>query len=274
MSWIKIHKKILKWEWYDDIPVRVTFFHLLLKANWKEKQWKGITIKRGQVLTGSISTPKEIVISRQQFRRAIKVLISNQTITTEPTNRNTLITIVNYDDYQVKEKKTTNKKPPKQPTNNQQITTTKEYKEYKEYKNKEDYILVLDNILLSEIVISDVPEKLKFYFKTAKSFQELFIKNLKDKKSPTTHQDKAKFKSYVDPVRLMFDIDKVEREQLLKVYNFLNSPNSEKGDFSWKVNILSTKKLREKFQQLSAKANTSNKSTNNSQKTFSKNRNS
>jgi len=37
---------MLDWEWYDDINTKVLFIHLLIKANWKEKKWRGIKIKR------------------------------------------------------------------------------------------------------------------------------------------------------------------------------------------------------------------------------------
>ena len=40
-GWIKVHRKLVDWEWYNDINVKVVFLHLLLTANHKEKQWKG-----------------------------------------------------------------------------------------------------------------------------------------------------------------------------------------------------------------------------------------
>ena len=123
------------------------------------------------------------------------------------------------------------------------------------YSNINTYSNNIDSKHLSKIEISDVDDSLKVYFKIAKKFQELFIKNLKEKKSPTSHQEKAKFKNYVDPIRLMITTDGISKEQILKVYNYLDSPNCETLKFSWKTNILSTKKLREKFQQLSVKAN-------------------
>ena len=43
-GWIKVHRKLVDWEWYNDINVKVVFLHLLLTANHKEKQWKGQTI--------------------------------------------------------------------------------------------------------------------------------------------------------------------------------------------------------------------------------------
>lgn len=121
--------------------------------------------------------------------------------------------------------------------------------------NVNDKVKDINNILLSEIKISDLEEHQIDYFKISLKFQELFIKNLKEKNAPSVSQEKAKFKSYVDPIRLMFEVDKITKEQLIVVYNYLDSAS---GEF-WKSNILSTKKLRDKFQQLYLKANETKK---------------
>lgn len=107
-----------------------------------------------------------------------------------------------------------------------------------------------NNLLMSKIKISDLEGKTVEYFEIAKAFQQLFIKNLQESNAPTKHQEEAKFKNYVDPIRLMMEKDGVTIEQLKKVYKFLGSPE---GHF-WRPNILSTKKLREKFTQLILKA--------------------
>ena len=112
-----------------------------------------------------------------------------------------------------------------------------------------------NNYLLSEIKISEVEDDLKDYFEIAKAFQGLFIKNLTEKEASCVNQKNAKFGNYVTPIRLMMTNDKITKEQLTTVFKFLNS---SKGEF-WKPNILSTKKLRQKFQQLIMKANEKSK---------------
>ena len=114
--------------------------------------------------------------------------------------------------------------------------------------------LTKNNTLLSEIKISDLEDREVEYFEIAQAFQHLFIKNLKEKQAPAKHQENAKFKNYVDPIRLMIESDGVSKEQLQKVFKFLDSPG---GEF-WKPNILSTAKLREKVQQLLVKSQTLN----------------
>jgi len=133
-------------------------------------------------------------------------------------------------------------------------------------KSKEiDINILINKSLLSEIKISDDKKFLIFrdkqieveketvdYIKTAEAFQKLFIKNLKEKNSPVAQVENAKYKNFVDPIRLMFEKDKATVQQLRDAYDYLNSPE---GEF-WKSNILSTAKLREKLPVLLAKKNT------------------
>lgn len=113
---------------------------------------------------------------------------------------------------------------------------------------------ILEKTPMSKIDISDLESdypELVDYFNIANAYRQLFIKNQKQRGSPTKNQDTAKFKNYVDPIRLMIENDKVTRSQLQVVFKFLDSSH---GEF-WKPNILSTSKLREKFTQLIMKAN-------------------
>jgi hypothetical protein len=144
--------------------------------------------------------------------------------------------------------------PPTNPTTNPQ-EEEEEVQEEEKGKEEVEEKVKLNTILLSEIKISEVEDDLKDYFEIAKAFQDLFIKNLKEKNSSYVNQKNAKFGNYVNPIRLMMTNDEITKEQLTTVFKFLDS---QQGEF-WKSNILSTKKLREKFQQLIMKANEKSK---------------
>lgn len=100
--------------------------------------------------------------------------------------------------------------------------------------------------LLSEIKISEVPTDLQMYYRIAKDFQNLFIKNLTQRNAPIKNQQNATFKNYVDPIRLAIINNECNINDFRDVWKYLDSPQ---GDF-WKTNILSTSKLREQIQKL------------------------
>lgn len=102
-GWIKIHRKILNWEWYDDINTKVLFFHLLLTANHQDKKWRGKIIKRGEKITSLAHLSEEVGLSIQQIRTSLSKLKSTNEITIKSTSKYTLISIEKYSDYQINE---------------------------------------------------------------------------------------------------------------------------------------------------------------------------
>lgn len=102
-GWIKIHRKIINWEWYDDINTKVLFLHLLLTANHQNKKWRGQIIKRGQKITSLSHLSKETGLSLQQIRTSLNKLKSTNEITIKSTSKYTLISIEKYSDYQINE---------------------------------------------------------------------------------------------------------------------------------------------------------------------------
>lgn len=135
-SWIKIFRELLQWEWFEKAEMVQLFIYLLLKASCEDKQWQGITVKRGQLVTSNGSMRRDLKLSEQQIRTCIKRLISTGEITYQSTNRYVIITICNYDKYQ--ENKSIANEPINEQANtlptdeqraiNEQTTTSKEIK--------------------------------------------------------------------------------------------------------------------------------------------------
>lgn len=126
LGWIKLHRKLLEWEWYDDVNVRIVFLHCLLKANYEDKKWKGIIIKRGSFISSISNLSTEIGITEQKLRTAIKKLKLTNEIASESTNSNTVFTVIRYNLYQSDNEPNNKPVTNEQQTNNKQITTTKE----------------------------------------------------------------------------------------------------------------------------------------------------
>ena len=93
------------------------FLHLLIKANFTDKEWRGIKIKRGQFLTGRKKLSEETGLTEMQVRTALNHLKISNDITIETTKQYSIITIKNYDDYQHNDQQSNQQ-------NNQAITTT------------------------------------------------------------------------------------------------------------------------------------------------------
>lgn len=131
IGWIKIHRKILDWEWYNDTNTFRLFMHLILKANHKDKKYRGILVKAGSFLTGRELLSIETGLSIQQVRTCLERLKSTNEITINSSRQGTIIQIVKYKDYQI----TTNEITTNQPQDNQQVTTNKNVKNEKEEKS-------------------------------------------------------------------------------------------------------------------------------------------
>ena len=128
-GWIKIYRKIMNWEWFDVPEMVALWVHLLINANLEEKVWHGINIPRGSFVTSRKALAEESGLTEQNVRTCLSRLISTNEITIKSTNKYTMVTINNFDNYQPRKE---DYQPAEQPTiqqsTNQQLTTTKEYK--------------------------------------------------------------------------------------------------------------------------------------------------
>lgn len=109
-GWIKLHRQLLNWEWYKDVNVKTVFIHLLLIANHEEKRWQGHVIKRGEVITSYGHIGEDIGLTARQVRTAISKLKMTGEVSTKKSNRFLLVSIANYDLYQMREEKMSDNK--------------------------------------------------------------------------------------------------------------------------------------------------------------------
>ena len=114
-GYIRLHRQILKWEWWSNPNTFRLFIYLLLKANYQQTKYEGKTLERGQLVTTlpQLATDNQQTI--QQIRTSLSHLISTGEITVESNTRNRIITVVKYNDYQVD-----NRQNNRQITDNQQ----------------------------------------------------------------------------------------------------------------------------------------------------------
>lgn len=142
-GWIKLHRKITEWEWYSDANTFRVFMHLLLTANYEDKRWRNIDVKRGQIITGRMELAQTLRLSERQIRTALDKLKMSGVITIKTTNQYSLITVENYscfqdfstENVQPKAQQPTNQKSAESPINDQTrvrpMSTTQEEKNLK-----------------------------------------------------------------------------------------------------------------------------------------------
>lgn len=128
-GFIKLHRSMLDWEWYGDPCTTLVFIHLLLSANFRERQYRGETIKVGECVFGVKALAEHTGLSVQQVRTALKHLQTTGEITVRATNKYSVATLENWGFYQSLCDDPTNE----QQTNNKQATTPKEKKNNKKF---------------------------------------------------------------------------------------------------------------------------------------------
>lgn len=99
-GWIKLYRKLVDWEWYDEPNTKIVFIDLLLHANHKERKWRGETIEAGSLVTSIGAIAERNGLSTKQVRTAISHLEKTGEIAKKRANKNTTLIVLNYKRYQ------------------------------------------------------------------------------------------------------------------------------------------------------------------------------
>lgn len=143
-NYIKLHRSLLEWEWFQDDKTLVVFLYLLLRANWKPNRWRGIPIDRGQTLENLAGIADATGLSVRSVRTALKHLKSTGEVTEKLTRYGRLINVVNYAKYQdvpllsdkESDKQTDNEVTRNRQGSDKEVTTLEEGKERKNSKKE------------------------------------------------------------------------------------------------------------------------------------------
>ena len=99
-GWIALHRQFTQWEWFDKPEMVQLFIYLLISATHEDTQWRGIEVKRGQIITSLEKISFATSLSVRTIRTCLNRLISTNEIICEATKKYRLITICKYDKYQ------------------------------------------------------------------------------------------------------------------------------------------------------------------------------
>ena len=120
------------------------WIYLLLNATHKEYPaiFKGekITLKPGQLLTGRKSIAEKLAIQESKVKRILTSFENDQQIDRQRGNKNSLISIVRWSEYQECDQQNDQQMTNKRPTSDQQVTTNKNVKNVRMKECKNIYI--------------------------------------------------------------------------------------------------------------------------------------
>ena len=193
-GWIKIHRSFLEWEWFDKAEMVQVFLYLMLKANHDDKEWHGIVVKRGQIVTSVAKIAHDTRLSARTVRTCLERLKSTSEVTIETTSKYTIVTISKYDDYQdvdnesdkvndnESDKQTTNKRQ----TNDKQTTTNKNDKNIRTIRREEDSIYThtqfIDLVKFLTCACASTPEQVQELAEAVAVVQERVTRDADAKK--------------------------------------------------------------------------------------------
>ncbi|SDI14951.1 hypothetical protein SAMN05192534_12330 [Alteribacillus persepolensis] len=233
-GYIKLYRSLLDDHLFiESTPEqKVIMIALLLMVNHKENdwEWKGerYTVQPGQVITSlpKIAEKAGKGISVQNVRTALNRLKKHGFLTDKSTNKNRLITIVNWGKYQGSANESTDELTGNQQATNRQLTPNKNEKNEK--KNTRKYIFEDTHLAIAEY------------------FYKRILENNPSHKKPNLEK-------WADDIRKMMEIDKRTEEQIRYLIDWV-----QKDDFEM-VNVLSPSKMRKRFDQLVIKVKKSKK---------------
>lgn len=112
IGWVKIHRSITEHWLYKEKPFCMfgAWIDLLLMANHEDRKFplgdKIITIKRGQMVTSFRSLSERWGWGMGRVKRFLNLICVDNMISINSTTNGTLLTIVNYDVYQISDTQT------------------------------------------------------------------------------------------------------------------------------------------------------------------------
>lgn len=135
--WIKIFPDdLMEWEWYKDQNTKDLFLHCLYKANWKDGKFKGKDVLRGSFVTSVNKLSEELCLTISQIKTAIKHLILTNEIAIQTYAQFSIITVNNYNKYQVNDKPNDKQIANESQTLRQLLATIEEYKNIEDIKKE------------------------------------------------------------------------------------------------------------------------------------------
>lgn len=169
-------EKMSDWRWLENQTKFYVFFRLLMMANYKDKPFEKIIVKRGQLIFSYESLSAKLKVSLQTLRTTLKDLQNTNEINIQSTRKWSLLTICEYDSWQESENETNMQLTYNQHTNNTQVTLSEISKENNKYKEEDTNVSKKKSPVFVAPSVEEVAEyiKQKGYHFDAQSFVDYY----------------------------------------------------------------------------------------------------
>ena len=238
-GWIKVYRKIRQsFVWTDANQLKLWLL-ILMKASHEGNRFlfngQQVDVSSGQLVTGAHAlafefndgVPRDNQVAWRKVWRWVKRFENEGMLTIKSNNKYSVITVVNYPQYQSNDNPVTIQR---QPTDNP-VTTIKNAKNAKNAK-KED-----SQHSRKREYADDSPELIEATYLWEKI------------KGNNPEHRKPDLQSWADDIRKMNQLDHRPFEKIHKMIDWCQI------DAFWQTNILSASKLRSKYDTMAAQAN-------------------
>lgn len=233
-GWIKLHRRLVSSDIFQNEKLLKVFIYCLLKATHKEQSilvgLQTVDLKQGQFVFGRSRAASELNMKESTVWKYIKFLEKVKSISLKSNNKFTIITVENWADYQSldddEEQQSNNKVTSKKQQNNTN-KNVKNDKNDKEEKNKKNNSR------------KQVFDESSIHYQLSLRLFEKIKENNPDHKEPN-------LQTWAEHIRLMMEQDNRTEEQIKYLIDW------SQNNLFWRTNILSTKKLREQYDRLVA----------------------
>lgn len=99
-NWLKLYRSLADWEYYKDGNTVRVFLDLMIRAELKPREYKGVTIERGQVVTTLDEIGARLGLSKKQIRTSVEKLKITSSIEVLRYPKFLVISILSWEKYQ------------------------------------------------------------------------------------------------------------------------------------------------------------------------------
>lgn len=224
-GWVKLHRKML------DNPIIMkdaehlaVWMYLLLNATHSEYPalFKGekITLQPGQLITGRKSIAGALDVSESKVTRILNAFESEQQIEQQTSNKNRLITVINWDKYQLCDQQTEQQLNNKRTTTEQQLNTNNNDKNNKNGKN--EIKTYSDNATLNDSILDFIAYRKSIKKPMTDNAVKLLLGKLNKMSSDVSEQIEILNQSIVNGWTGIFPLKTEKKQQ--KKSSFHNYP--------------------------------------------------